>query len=164
MDIKIDIKNLTQLSAAFARAPGAVRRQLRLALSIALRNVQTRARRDHKFRSRSGNLERSIRTKITSDWPPEGRIYLDPAGTMTDGGEAYGTFQHEGTKAHFVGPKNRKALRWASGGGFAFSKGHNVRGISADPFIDRAGDAEKPNINAVFDRHIDAAIREAGLT
>ena len=164
MNIKLEIKNLSQLNEAFARAPGAVRRQLRLALNIALRGVQDRARREHKFRSRSGNLERSIRTKIDSDWPPVGRIYLDPAGTMTKNGQAYGTYQHEGTQDHFVRPRDRLALRWVSGGGFAFSRGHRVSGIAADPFVDRAGDKEKPNINAVFDRHVAAAIREAGLT
>ncbi len=38
-----------------------------------------------------------------------------------------------GTKPHMVAPLNGKALRWFSGGVAAFSKGHEVKGIKANP-------------------------------
>ena len=43
-----------------------------------------------------------------------------------------------GTKDHRVAPKNKKALRWASGGKFFFSKGHDVKGVTADNYLEAA--------------------------
>lgn len=52
---------------------------------------------------------------------------------------AYAPFVEFGTSAHFVSPVRRKALRWIAGGrgarGYAFSKGHMVRGIAALNFF-----------------------------
>ena len=39
-------------------------------------------------------------------------------------------FLDGGTKAHFIAPRNKKALHWGGKPGF-FSKGHMVRGIKA---------------------------------
>lgn len=164
MNLKIEVKNLKNLHSAFRTAPGVVKRNMRLALRVVLRNIQRRARQKHNFQSRSGNLERSISTEVVSQWPPKGRVFLDPAVTMTASGVAYGAFQHNGTADHEVLPRNRKALRWVSpGGGFAFSKGHQVSGIHADPFIYKAAEVERKTVNVVFSRYTDKALKEAGL-
>jgi hypothetical protein len=43
-----------------------------------------------------------------------------------------------GTKDHFVAPKDKKALRWAGDGKFFFSKGHRVKGILSDNYLEVA--------------------------
>jgi len=163
MNIKVEVKNLEKLTAAFQRAPDAVKNQMRLALRVSLRNIQRRARSEHRFRTRTGNLERSIDTQVLTDWPPSGRVLIDPAITKTADGRSYGVMQHNGTPDHRVKPKHKKALRWPVSGGFAFSRGHTVRGIKADPFLYKAGEHERAEINNIFSRYADAAIKGAGL-
>jgi len=168
MDIKIEIRNLGELIAAFQKAPESVQQNMRLALRVCLRNVKRRAQMEHRFRSRSGALEWSIKDEVIQDWPPKGRIYLDPTQTMTKSGVSYGVFQHEGTDdegsgRHFVKPVDKKALRWSVPGGFQFSRGHWVSGIKPDPFIYNAGENERANINAVFEQYTERALREAGI-
>jgi len=163
MDIRVEIQNLNKLMDAFSRAPEEVKRQMRLALLVALRDVKEYAQRVHRFRTRSGDLERSIETEITNDWPPTGRIWLNPATTMTKTGKSYGTYVHDGTPPHEIKPVNRKALRWVKGNAFVFSKKVKHPGTAKDPFIYQAAEAERENINGVFDRYTDIAIRKAGL-
>lgn len=62
-----------------------------------------------------------------------------------------------GTRPHKIVPNKRKALRWASGGKWFFSKIVNHPGNLADPYLFKAGDAALRNF-AVF---VDAAFKEA---
>lgn len=64
-------------------------------------------------------------------------------------------FVHWGTKPHRIEPKNRKRLRWVSGGQFVFSKGVNHPGYAGDPYFQRTAD-EVPRI---FAQHVDAIIK-----
>jgi len=67
----------------------------------------------------------------------------------------YAVHVHWGTKARIVKPSEKKALRWAAGGKFFFSKGHRISGIKADPWLVRAGaEAERklPSIINKIDR------------
>lgn len=52
---------------------------------------------------------------------------------------------HWGTKPHVIRPKNKKALRWAAGGKFAFAGKVNHPGNKADPWLVRAA-AQAPLI------------------
>lgn len=181
MEFDVKLTRLPELLQAFKDAPGKVKIQLRQGLREALTAIQERARREHRFRTRSGNLERSIQTQILTQWPPTGRVWLNPAisstyhNTMDDGAGnkideavrytadiSYGRFQHDGTKDHPVAPVRKKALRWVSPGGVHFfSKGHDVKGIKPDPFIYKAAEFERENINKIFNRRIDEAITAA---
>ena len=163
MNIKIEIANMEKVIEAFRRAPAVVKENMRIAMKVVLRNIQERARREHKFRTRSGAAEKSISTGIVGADPIVGRVFLDPTITRTAKGVSYGVFLHEGTADHFVSARNKKCLRWATGSGFAYSKGHEVKGITADPFVYRAGAAERANANIVFNRYAEKAIRGAGL-
>ena len=61
---------------------------------------------------------------------------------------------HWGTKPHVIRPKNKKALRWAGGGMFHFSKKVNHPGNKADLWMERAA-ALAP---AMFQQHIAAQV------
>ncbi len=163
MDLKIEIRHLVELTAAFAAAPEAIKKQLKLAMLVAMRDIQSRARSEHRFRSRSGNLERSIETEILSEWPIKGRVSLKPSITMTDSGRSYGKYVHDGTDPHIITPREKKCLRWAGGNGFIFAKRVTHPGTKADPFLYNAGNAERENINNTFERYTLRAIREVGI-
>ena len=60
-----------------------------------------------------------------------------------------------GTKAHVIRPRNKKFLRWASGGKFHFSKEVHHPGTKPDNYINRAA-ALTP---AIFARHVDLLLK-----
>jgi hypothetical protein len=70
---------------------------------------------------------------------------------------------HEGTKDHFVKPKNAKALHWVGGGQSIFSKGHMVSGIEKFQFIYIAAEKLKDKIIETVHKHIEDAIKKARL-
>ena len=162
MRLQIDLKKFDELSRDLKKAPTEVRAELRIALRIGLREIQRKAQLDHKFKSRGGFAEKSIMMDDGNTNQLEGSIYLDEQVAF------YSRFLHEGTDQdnggrHWVGPKNKKALRWATGGGFGFSRGHWVRGIDPDPFLYRAGENSREQINDVFERHVTEAFERIGM-
>lgn len=72
----------------------------------------------------------------------------------------YGYFVHHGFPAHNIRPKNKKALRWASGGRFAFAKSVRHPGFAGDPFVFNALDACDSEIDSIFDRYAELAKSE----
>lgn len=107
------------------------------------------ARRVHKYVSRTGKLDSSIESKLITDSPLRGLIQIN------DDACKYGKFQHSGTPDHFIPTKNKLALRFVGGDGkFNFSKGHNVSGIKADPFLENAIKKELPD----FERELSLAV------
>lgn len=103
-----------------------------------LERIVNFARDNHFYKTRTGVLERNTIAKLISDVPLKGSVEID------DNVCPYGKFVHEGTQPHWIKPVNKMALRFASTGhnpnwinlsGFAFSKGHEVRGIKPDPFV-----------------------------
>lgn len=57
-----------------------------------------------------------------------------------------------GAPPHDIKPRNKKALRWASGGKFFFSKLVHHPGNRADPYLFQAGDAALRNFSAFVDK------------
>lgn len=64
-------------------------------------------------------------TKIPGGWKNGADLQRAP----------HAVFVHWGTRPHVIKPKNRKALRWASGGGFIFTRFVNHPGYKGDPFL-----------------------------
>ena len=69
----------------------------------------------------------------------------------------YGIYVLLGTRPHVIKPKEKKALRWVSGDGFAFAKEVNHPGYEGDQYLFRAGDEALEK----FDDLVDEALREA---
>jgi hypothetical protein len=127
-----DIKGLPQLLSRF----NAIKPNERLMRDLALSAV-----REQKIEvpRRSGNLGRSIHI---------GRVTPNEAQTIASA--SYALYVHEGTKAHDIRPKNRKALRFPADGGSAtlggrvrsggkvrFAKRVRHPGTKANPFMTR---------------------------
>lgn len=97
-------------------------------LKISSRDIVENAQDNHKYISRTGNLDNSIQ------WESRGQ-FQTIIGLDTQKAP-YADMQHEGTKAHSVKPKDKKALRLVgTNGRFFFSKGHTVSGIKKDQFV-----------------------------
>jgi len=101
--------------------------------------------------SKTGKLERNIYYKADTEAVIAG--IKDDAMIVNWNGRKvnYGVFLNYGTKDHDIAPKNKKALRWSpNGGGFAFSKGHRVRGIKAVDFIGKSARETFNNLDTIF--------------
>ena len=97
--------------------------------------------------AKTGALERSLgKVRIPNGWEIWNDSRVAP----------YALFVHDGTKAHAIFPKKKKALRWASGGVFHFSKkGVHHPGNKPDKWIDRAA-AAAPDM---FRAHLDQLLK-----
>ena len=63
-------------------------------------------------------------------------------------------FVHWGTRPHTIRPKNKKALRWAVGGKFAFAKEVQHPGYKGDAWMVRAADDAVKSFAAIVDQAI----------
>lgn len=125
--------------------PAQTREAIRRSLMEAATLVQERARREHRFRTRTGMLERSIAVKLE---PTNARVFLDRNVAR------YSGWVHEGTAPHMIFPNKRKALRWVGPNGFVFAKKVRHPGTKPDQFLYKALDNSRAEIQAIFDRHI----------
>ena len=109
-----------------------------------------------KPHSKTGRLERNAYVDIEDNGIELG---IRNQGMMVDskyGRVNYALFTELGTKDHDIAPKNKKALRWVGGNGkFAFSKGHKVKGIKADPFLQNSADSTFKNLQKFFNKAIE---------
>ena len=113
--------------------------RLKEAMAISVRDVQERARANHRFTTRTGEAE----AKVSGS----GDSITGEVGTT----RLITIYLHQGTKAHDIEPRNKKVLRWASGGKFVFAKRAHNPGIKKDPFIFNAEEAEAGAIKQRFD-------------
>jgi hypothetical protein len=89
-------------------------------------------------------------------------VFIRPAGDAWEVGHdlqhaPHTLFVHWGTKPHKIKPKNKRALRWASGGAFAFAREVSHPGNKPDKWMDRTA-AMAPDI---FQRHVAAQLSKA---
>lgn len=160
------------------RAPNSTRSHIGRALQESCRDVRDDARKKefHRFRSKSGALEKAIRFRVNLA-NCEGIIDIDPAVAP------YGIFVHEPTGTHAppdkrlpskfyrwadgsyaIRPVNKKFLRFiGSNGKHVFARQVRHPGTPADQFLYKSAEYNRSNINQIFARHTDAALREAGL-
>ena len=108
MKLKLDC-DLEKLVKAFEAAPEKVRQMVRVQMKMAARDIKEHAATHHRYKTRSGNMERSGVETAVEDSRAE--IFLSPA-------VPYGVFLHEGTKAHNIVPRSKQALRWVNGNEF----------------------------------------------
>lgn len=151
MNLRLEV-DASSVLRAFAKAPEATRRHLRIAVQVAAEEVKDQAQKVHRFQSREGRAERAVSTRFQE--PMTGSVFLDPAYPVA-------SMIHQGTKAHAIFPKNRKRLRWATGGGFAFAKGVWHPGTKPDPFLYDALRAKEERIQALMTNAVQTALREA---
>ncbi len=128
-------------------------KRLRQAIKASTIEVQDEAQTNHRFISRTGQLERSIDVKFNDN---SGIVYIDSQSAP------HGPFVHEGTVPHDIFPKNKKALRWApqGGGAFQFARVVHHKGTKADPFLFNALKSKKDDIRNIFAKYTKTALKE----
>lgn len=127
-------------------------KRLRQAIRASAREVQEEAQRTHRFTSRSGQLERAIDVRMIGDKTAE--VYID------NNLAPYGPFVHEGTRAHYIFPKEKKSLRWvpAGGNGFVFAKRVFHRGTQPDQFLYEALDNSRETVRGIFSQAVNVSL------
>ena len=109
------------------------------AMDIAMTKVRDHARQNHRYRDKTGAV-----TKATREIPSTYEDDLVAGGIENT--NVVGRYLHEGTKAHVIRPRLKKALHWetpgnvqsAEAGKGNFAKRVNHPGQQPDPFITRA--------------------------
>lgn len=129
-------------------------KRLRQAIRASAREVQEEAQRTHRFTSRSGQLERAIDVRMIGDKAAEVYIDSDLA--------PYGPFVHEGTKAHYIFPREKQSLRWvpSGGNGFVFAKRVFHRGTQPDQFLYEALDNSREAVHDIFSKAVNVSLGE----
>lgn len=129
-------------------------KRLRQAIRASAREVQEEAQRTHRFTSRSGQLERAIDVRMIGDKTAEVYIDSDLA--------PYGPFVHEGTKAHYIFPREKQSLRWvpSGGNGFVFAKRVFHRGTQPDQFLYEALDNSREAVRGIFSQAVNVSLRD----
>lgn len=128
--IGFDDKNVVKSLEALAAAPEKVRSGLRLALKRTASNIASEAKRTHRFKTRTGMLEKAVEFNV-DDAAMKAEIYLNEAIAP------YAKYVHEGTKPHIIRPKKRKLLRWVSQRTGNFVSKYEVKhpGTNPDRFL-----------------------------
>lgn len=127
-------------------------KRLRQAIRASAREVQEEAQRTHRFTSRSGQLERAIDARMIGDKTAE--VYID------SNIAPYGPFVHEGTRAHYIFPREKQSLRWvpSGGNGFVFAKRVFHRGTQPDQFLYEALDNSREAVHDIFSKAVNVSL------
>ncbi len=129
------------------------KQRLRLAVAEATDVVQDEAKQTHNFRTKSGKLEDAVKQRTEADGMV-GIVYLDTQEAP------YARHVYFGTKPHIIAPRNRRVLRWPSADSFVFARLVHHPGTKEDKFLQRALEAKKRNIDAIFMKHTESALQE----
>lgn len=113
---------------------------------------------------RTGQLVNSIQAQ-----PVEGNLSEGTASITIGAGAPYAGFVEFGTGIHaggeriWIEPVNRRALRFpVAGGGFAFSSGHYIDGMKAQPYLVPAVEENIGPIGDILASAIDNALDKVG--
>jgi hypothetical protein len=159
--MQVQVENLDKFLAAFSKAPESMARECRKAIKKGLTDIQRESASNHSYTTRSGALDKAYRMRV-SQTGLDGELFLD--GRVSNAPYAY--IQHEGgtiAKEKIV-PKNRRALRFVSGGAFVFAKKITKDiVIKGGHFLTNAAEKLSPVVYNDINRAISRGIANVGL-
>lgn len=125
MNITIELSGIEGVRAQFAKLGNAPAK----ALTATAEKIEEYVHAQAGKHAKTGKLEQSVVNKrVPGGWEVGHDSRIAP----------YARFVHDGTKPHAIFPRNKKALRWSSGGVFHFAKGVRHPGTKPDKWMDRA--------------------------
>jgi len=143
--------NITKFSQDLRNMPIVIQKLALTAMFRAASLVEAEAKNNLRGRVlnvQSGSLFNSIQKKVGID--SDGNVFSDVFST----GVPYAKIHEFGglIPAHFVAPRNKKALHWQSGGKDFFSKGHMIPDIEMPErsYLRSALTAAAPRIEQMF--------------
>lgn len=136
----IEITNLNNVREAFLKAPLVVDKELQSGVKNAGAKLLEIEKKEVPVNT--GNLRRNIAFKYE---PISAMVYPVPK---------YAVYVHEGTGLYgyrhdFIRPVKAKALAFKVKGKLVFAK--KVRGMKANPFVERTADKGRLPLNRIFD-------------
>lgn len=150
--MKLTIKtDFDKLVRAFEKAPEKTRRMVRVELKAAAEGIKDRASTEHRYKRKSGTLERDGLVARVED--NVAIIALNPR-------VPYGVYVHEGTKPHIILPSRKRVLRWSDGNQYFFAKKVNHPGTKPDQFLYNAANKERPLIESRFNNALAKLVRD----
>lgn len=150
MKVAVKITGAAETRKALQRIANAPRR----ALDATAEDVESYVEDQAGKHSKSGKLFASVTKRRTqSGWFVGHNVQVAPHARWVHWGT--GLFGPRGQK-YEIKPKNKKALRWPSGGKFIFARGVKHPGIKGDPWMTRA----TANAPSIFARHVEAILRK----
>jgi HK97 gp10 family phage protein len=140
MKIELKIDNLDQLEQKFQEAPQQVARGIQNALQRSILLIESMAKREAPVNKQSGggNLRQSIRSQMTNAYTG-----------VVSVGAVYALFVHQGTRPHIIQARDKKVLANVRTGQI-FGRTVHHPGTRANPFLQRAVDKARPEINKYF--------------
>lgn len=147
-----------ELKAAFKKVDAKLEQHLPVALALGAQMVADEARRTHSYTDRTSQLTNSIMAGEVDGSYRNGDLEV-----TVSAGAPYGLFVEEGTRAHVIRPKHRKALRWAGGNGFAFAKSVNHPGTEATHFLANAAEEKNGDIVEALEDATELAFLQSGF-
>lgn len=130
---------VTGLQAALAALGDAAGPVVQRSMAEAIDTISARVRTRMDAHTKTGAMLRSLRIEKTG--PMSYRI--SAGGQMAP----YTKFVHDGTRPHVIKPRNKRMLRWPTGGaGFIFARQVNHPGYKGDPWFDDI----TPQVKTIF--------------
>ncbi len=123
------------LAEAVRRAEAELEVQLPRALSFIGDKVVNDARRTTLFRDRAGALRRSILRGPVEGTVSGGDLRIE---LRAGSGLVYARAIHDGSRAHDIVPKRRRALQFTRGSDFVYARRVRHPGTAARPFLTQA--------------------------
>ena len=140
MPITIRLEGLSDVVGTLPKLPENIERSVILQMS---QRVFEEAYAGASRHSKTGALLASLYNRAI----PNGReVGHDPQRAP------HALFVNAGTRDHKVSPRDKKALRWASGNEFFFSKGHVVKGYRGDAYMIGALTTTLREFQSIVDR------------
>lgn len=159
MQLKIDI-DTKRVLAALLKAPEIFTREIRVEMKKEMTAIQRDARANHRYTSRSGNLDRSIDTEVSGSGF-SGRVFLNERVAK------YGKYVHSGTgiygpRRRMIKPVSKKFLKFTGQDGRdVFAR--EVKGQRPDPFLFRAFDRRRRILTANINKALQRGFQKAGV-
>lgn len=141
--LQVIVQGRESLSAELPAIPKKMQSSVLLQMSQIAYDTAQRGAGSHSRSGGSGALFQSLYNRSI----PNGR----EVGHDTDRAPHAG-FVLLGARAHKIRPKNKKALRWPSGGVFRFAREVNHPGYRGDNYLNRAADDALRQFAAIVDR------------
>lgn len=144
MTISIQVRGLTEVRGELLQLPDKLEAEVIRQMSQIAYDSAQRGADSH---TKTGALFQSLYNRAI----PNGReVGHDPTRAP------YAEFVVFGSRPHIIKPKNKKALRWAGGGGFIFAKFVRHPGYIGDNYMRRAAD----DAIRQFDRIVTDALKD----
>lgn len=143
--LQVQVTGTDAMRAKLQRVGDALTKQALASTAVEVEDYVAREAGKH---NKTGALVRSIyKTPIPGGWEIGHDLQHAP----------HALFVHWGTRPHIIKPKNKKALRWAAGGAFAFAPKIKHPGNAPDKWMERAA-AIAPKL---FQQHVETLLNKA---